>query len=90
MERPAEAGFYSNPSATPRLVVCSGIVEIIFGHRRNHSETDSPYPSFVTNGENSVVWDIIHTLYRNYCLARLHEMRKLGIANSECADHPGW
>ena len=29
---------------------------------------------------NSVMWDIINNLYRNYCLARLHEMRKLSIA----------
>jgi hypothetical protein len=29
------------------------------------------------------MWDIINTLSRNYCLARLNEMRKLSIvANS--------
>jgi hypothetical protein len=26
------------------------------------------------------MWEIINTLYRYYCLARLHEMRKLAIA----------
>jgi len=25
------------------------------------------------------MWDIINILYRDYCLARLQEMRKLGL-----------
>jgi hypothetical protein len=53
--------------------------ETIFGHRRNRLKQTRPTLPHDQWG-NAVMWDIINILYRNYCLARLHEMRKLSIA----------
>jgi hypothetical protein len=52
--------------------------EAIFQFRRRPAETNLRFDGFTNNGVLPM-WKIINALYREYCLARLNEMRRLEL-----------
>jgi hypothetical protein len=54
--------------------------EAILSARRSPPETNRWFDG-LTNQRGSAMWDIINILYREYCLARLTEMRRFELGH---------
>ena len=68
-------------AASRGITLCRIPDETIFACRESRPENKSGLAFAHWTRRDSVMWAFINALYRDYCLARLQETRKLELAN---------